>query len=117
MTDGLFEIRDYHFVGDMDAYREWWTEAMPLLRGRGLDVRGLWYDSGEPARISGADPMELPHGSANVTWIIRWDDLDQREREWGALWDDEGWTACCDRHPGFDGYQHMSVRFMDEAGL
>ena len=109
----LYEFRDYHYAGDMDDYRQWWSEAMPILRGRGFDVIGLWYDGGVPARISGSDPMELEHGSANVTWVIRWDGIDQREREWDALWEDAEWTACADHHPGFDGYKHMSVRFMD----
>ncbi len=100
MGDDLFEIRDYHYAGDMEPYRQWWVEAMPILRGLGVDVLGLWYDSEEPPRIDGANPMEPPHGSANVTWIIRWDDLEQRDREWAALWQDDDWMACAERHPG-----------------
>jgi len=111
---GLFEIRDYHYSGDMDAYKEWWKEGLEVLGAR-MDIQGLWYDSGEPARIAGAEPMESPHGSANVTWIIRWDDIEQREAVWNGLQDDAEWIACAERHPGFDGYLNMSVRFMDPA--
>jgi len=98
----------------MDAYKEWWVEGLDVL-GAHMDIQGLWFDSGEPARISGEDPMPLPHGSANVTWMIRWDDIEHRDAVWNALYADPEWVACAARHPGFDGYLHMSVRFMDPA--
>lgn len=112
MDRDLVEIRDYHYDPErLDAYRTWAVEAVEVLGAR-LDLLGFWIDAGEPARISGADPMDLPHGAANVTWMIRWDDLAQREAEWDALWEDPAWGACWERHPGFDGYRHMSVRFL-----
>jgi len=109
----LYEFRDYHYEGDFDAYRDWWKEGLGVLGAR-MDVLGVWFDSGIPARISGANPMQLRHGSANVTWVIRWDDLAQRDAVWDALQVDPEWIACAERHPGFDGYQHMAVRFLDQ---
>ena len=41
--------------------------------------------------------------------------MEQREAEREALWEDEEWTAQWDKHPGFEGYLHMSVRFLEEA--
>jgi hypothetical protein len=114
MTSKLYEFRDYHYVGDMDDYRRWWAEALPIFQDR-FEVLGLWFDSGEPPRIMGSDPMPLPHGSANVTWILAWPDLSTRDEQWDALWDDDEWKACWDRHPGFDNYVNMSVRFLREA--
>jgi hypothetical protein len=111
----LIELRDYHYRPDrLDIYRDWATEAGSFLRDR-WEVSGFWVDSGEPARISGADPMELPHGPANVSWMIRWNDLDEREAAWEALWEDDDWNAIWARHPGFDDYLQLSVRFLEEV--
>lgn len=110
----LYEFRDYHYRGNWDAYREWWEEGLEVL-GAHMDILGVWFDSGIPARTAGEDPMPLPYGSANVTWIIRWNDLEQREAAWAALEDDAAWISCAERHPGFDGYQNMSVRFLEQA--
>jgi hypothetical protein len=111
MTGGLFEFRDYHYDGDLDEYRRWWEEALPLMRQR-FDIVGVWTDDGEPPRIAGATPMALPLGSANVTWVIRWDDMADREQAWNAMADDAEWQALADRHPGFENYLHMSARFL-----
>lgn len=112
--DQIYEFRDYHYVGDLEAYKEWWKEGIEVLGAR-MDIQGLWFDSGIPARIGGIDSMPLPHGSANVTWVIRWDSIEQRDAIWNALQEDDEWIACAERHPGFDGYRHMSVRFLEEA--
>lgn len=108
----LFEIRDYHYDGDLDEYKRWWETGRGVLGAR-MDIVGLWFDSGEPPRISGSDPMPLPHGSANCTWIIRWDDIEHRERVWDALQTDPDWVVCAEEHPGFGNYRNMSVRFME----
>jgi len=115
MAAEIFEVRDYHYAGDLAEYRAWWAEALPVLR-RSFDIVGVWTDFGEPARISGATPMDLPLGSANATWMIRWSDLDGRERAWAELADDEQWKAIAERHPGWDDYLHMSVRFLEPVG-
>ena len=109
----IYEIRDYHYdVTRLSAYKEWSREAVAVLDDL-LDLVGWWVNAGEPPRIMGSDPFELPYGSANITWMIRWDSMEQRERIWESLWEDEGWKACWERHPGFDGYLNMSVRFME----
>ena len=115
MSDSIFEIRDYHHDPDQWAdYKAWAHEAAQILHDR-LDVLGYWLDADIPTRILGSDPFELPHGHANVTWIVRWDSMEQRESRWEELWEDDEWKACADRHPGFDGYLNMSVRFLKEA--
>jgi len=35
--------------------------------------------------------MPLPRGWANVTWVIRRDDLEQRDSIWSALQHDNEW--------------------------
>lgn len=115
MGSPVFEIRDYHYRTDrMDEYREWAHEAAPVLDGR-LDVLGFWVDGGIPPEIMGSDPMELRHGPPNVTWMIRWESMEHREQGWGALWQDPVWNETWARHPGFEGYLQMTVRFLRAA--
>ncbi len=111
----IYEIRDYHYEPDrLDQYRVWAQEAVEFL-GERFELLGWWLDAGIPERIMGSDPMEPKHGPANVTWILVWEDMEHREREWEALWEDPAWMETWGRHPGFEGYLHMSVRFMDRV--
>ncbi len=112
MAEGLYEFRHYHYRGDLDEYRQWWLTPIEVLRVH-LDIVGVWIDSGIDSRIAGSAPTDLPHGSANVTWVIRWDDLAQREAGWEALGQDPAWTDAAERHPGFDRYLHMSIRLLN----
>ena len=112
----VIEVRDYHYdPGRIADYRVWAAEAGQFLRDR-WDMSGFWLDSGEEPRVMGSDPMEPKHGRPNVTWVIRWENgMEQRETEWEALWEDGEWNELWDRHPGFDGYRQLLVRFLDEV--
>ena len=111
----MIEVRDYHYDPDrLDEYRTWAAEAGPFLRDR-WDAHGFWIDSGIPSDVFGADPMEPRHGQANVTWWIRWESKAQRDAAWEQLWEDEDWKALWSRHPGFEGYRQLAVRYLDEA--
>lgn len=98
----------------MDHYHSWAVEAGRFLRNRWA-MSGFWLDYGEQPRISGSHPMEPPLGHANVTWVIRWDDMSQRDAAWEELWEDPEWKEIWSRHPGFDGYRQLSVRFLEEV--
>ena len=111
MTNAVYEFRDYHYDGDLEAYRRWWEEALPIMRQR-FEIVGVWTAGDEPVRVAGETPMDLPLGSPNVTWVIRWDDMAHREEAWEAMGDDAEWQALAQRHPGFEKYLHMSVRFL-----
>ncbi len=111
----LIEVRDYHYDPDrLDDYRRWAAEAGPWLRAR-WNVSGFWVDGGEEGQLFGADPQPSPHGPANVTWTIRWSDRAERDAAWDALWEDDGWNDLWARHPGFEGYRQLSVRFLEEV--
>lgn len=111
----VIEVRDYHYdVERWPAYETWAHEAAQVL-GERLDLVGFWIDAGIPTRVMGSEPIELPYGHANVTWVIRWPDMETRESRWEQLWEDDVWTECWARHPGFDGYRNMSVRFLRPA--
>ena len=112
----ILEIRDYHYRPDrVDDYRVWAEQAVDFFGDR-WDLVGWWMDSGEEPLLMGEDPMDLRHGLANITWMLRWDDREQREAEWAALREDPEWMKLRDQHPGFDGYHQMAVRFMEEVG-
>ena len=73
----LFEIRQYHFNPDLfEAYKQWAkTEAVPHL-AKELDVLGFWVNTSDAPELKGEPQDQL--GSANVTWIVRWQDLAHR---------------------------------------
>lgn len=111
----MIEVRDYHYdPSRLPEYRAWAAEAGPWLRDR-WDVDGFWVRGDEEGELFGADPVPSPHGPANVTWVIRWSDRAERDAAWEALWQDDAWNDLWSRHPGFDGYRQLSVRFMDEV--
>lgn len=114
MSNAIFEFRDYHYRRDLwHEYRAWSHRASEILADR-FDVMGFWFDDGIPTRVEGSDPMDLRLGAPNVTWIIRWHDMQQRDQAWDALWQDKEWTRHWSRHPDSDGYLHMSIRFLSQ---
>ena len=109
----IYEIRDYHYRPDLiDAYRKWATDAVVVLR-RKLDVVGFWVDDGANApEITGTNPIDSPIGSANVTWIIRWESKAARDETMQRAFAGADWQEVWARHPDPDGYLQVSARFM-----
>jgi hypothetical protein len=109
----IYEIRDYHYRPDLfDAYRKWATDAVVVLRRR-FDVVGFWIDEGLAApEISGSRPIDSPIGSANVTWILRWESKAARDLARKDVFGGPDWQAVWARHPDPNGYLQMSARFM-----
>ena len=100
----LYEVRDYWYRRDMwDEYKAWVVaDALPYLRAN-LDLVGFWLDSGIETLISGTDPDISKHGSANVHWIIRWQDREARDREYTRVMQTPEWRDIVSRHPDTDG--------------
>jgi hypothetical protein len=110
----IYEIRDYHYRPDIfDDYRRWAADAVPVLR-KHMDVLGFWVDAGIAPEISGSRPLDSPIGSANVTWIIRWESKEVRDQAFSDLLAADDWKSVWSRHPDANGYLQMSARFMDE---
>jgi len=109
----LYEIRDYHYRPDLiEAYKKWALGATVVLR-RNLDVVGFWVDEGEhKPEITGSTPIDSPIGSANVTWIIRWDSKAARDAAMKTVFSAPDWQAVWARHPDPNGYRQISARFM-----
>lgn len=111
----MFEIRDYHYRRDIfDEYKKWAEAAVVVLRDK-LDVVGFWIDEGKIApEIAGSDPFESPIGTANVTWIIRWDSKEARDAAMQTAFTGEAWEAVMAKHPDPNGYLQLASRFMEE---
>jgi hypothetical protein len=107
----IFEIRNYHFDPELfPAYQKWAAdEAIPHL-SQHLDVLGFWVTTDDPAEILGRPQDEL--GVANVTWIIRWDDLEQRNSVLPGLFESPEWADIFSRVPGgMESYQRIEAKF------
>lgn len=110
----MFEIRDYHYRQDLFAeYKQWAELAVVVLREK-LDVVGFWVEEGNLApEIAGSDSFESPIGTANVTWILRWDSKEARDATLKSAFTGADWEAVMAKHPDPDGYLQLSSRFMD----
>jgi len=108
------EIRSYHYdPAQFEAYKKWaLDEAVPFLKAN-LNIIGFWLDSGTPAEVSGREPMDMALGSANVTWVIRWDSKEARDQGHKEIFGGAGWQEIWSHHPDADGYLQMEARFAE----
>ena len=97
----MFEIRSYHFEpARFDAYKEWAeTLAVPFIKGK-MDVVGFWLDNEMAPEYGGSLPLDEDVRPANVTWIIRWQDMAQRDKAWAEFRSDPAWQKIISRVPG-----------------
>jgi hypothetical protein len=109
----MYEIRNYHFRPDLfEPYKAWAkTEAMPYLATQ-MDVVGFWVATSDTPEIIGA---KLDHlGTANVTWIIRWRDLAQRNDVWNRVLASPEWGDIFSRVPeGLPSYLRIEAKFTE----
>jgi uncharacterized protein YbaA (DUF1428 family) len=108
----IYEVRDYHYRTDQfDAYKAWAEKAAPVLK-KHLDVVGFWVDTGAAPEVRGSDPIKVPQGYANVTWIIRWPSKELRDIQLPKALDHPEWKAMWNEHPNPRGYVQLLSRFM-----
>jgi len=95
----IFEIRNYHFdPARLDDYRVWATDlAVPHLKAE-LDVVGFWISTADEPEITGAPHDDL--GTANVTWILRWEDLKTRSETMERVFSSDRWKEIFAQVPG-----------------
>jgi hypothetical protein len=112
----IFEVRDYHYRPDLiGAYHKWALDAAKVLRKK-LDVVGFWVDDGEhKPEIRGSRPIDSPIGSANVTWIIRWESKAARDKTMETAFAGKDWEEVWKLHPDPNGYLQISSRFMESV--
>lgn len=95
----IFEIRNYHFdPSRFEEYKVWAAEqAVPYLKAN-LDILGFWVSTEVEPEVNGAPHDEL--GSANVTWIIRWQNTEERDAKFGKVLSSPEWQAIFEHVPG-----------------
>jgi NIPSNAP protein len=109
----IFEIRNYHFhPARFAAYKEWARgEAIPYL-ARELDLVGFWANADAAPELRGHPHDEL--GTANLTWIIRWRDLDQRNEVLPRVFATPEWEDIFSRVPGgLASYLRIEAKFAE----
>ncbi len=97
----MYEIRNYHFDPErIDQYKTWAkTVALPHLKSK-MDVVGFWISDDTPAEYGGRLPRDAYGPPANVTWIIRWQDKNQRDAAWAELRASDEWKTIFGQVPG-----------------
>jgi len=110
------EIRSYHYdPAKFEAYKRWALEdAVPYLKAN-LNIVGFWLDNGIPAEVTGKTPSSMELGSANVTWIIRWESKAARDAGFKKVFSGAQWEEIMSRNPDVNGYLQMEARFADEV--
>ena len=109
----VLEIRNYHFNPALfTEYKEWArTGAVPYLSER-LDVLGFWVATNDPPEVRG-EPLDKI-GAANVTWIIRWNDLAHRNKVLPRVLTSPEWKEIFSRVPGGSAsYIRREARFAE----
>ncbi len=114
MPNSIYEIRDYTIESEwFDAYKTWAKElAAPWLKSN-LEVIDFWMDEGESPEVSGSNPIVSENGQPNVTWIIKWDSREIREKEFPTIMSSDAWKEIWSKHPNENAYLHLNVRFME----
>ena len=113
MSDAIVEIRDYTIeAASFEAYKQWANEmAVPWLKAN-LDIIDFWMDCGIEAEVSGSSPQVPSNGQPNVTWIIRWDSIEDRRARFGETMSSPEWKTIWAQHPNENGYLQMNARFL-----
>ena len=113
MAKNIYEIRDYTIDSEwFEAYKVWAKDlAAPWLK-ENLEVIDFWMDEGELPEVSGSNPVVSPNGQPNVTWIIKWDSREIREKEFTKRMSSDEWKEIWSKHPNENAYLHLNVRFM-----
>jgi hypothetical protein len=97
----LYEIRNYHFDPEyFEEYKKWAAEVgAPFFRKR-WDVVGAWVNKDIPAKYGGSLPIDESTTPANMTWIIKWKDMSQREKAWEEVAKTKEWEELFSTVPG-----------------
>jgi hypothetical protein len=112
----MVEIRNYYIEpGKFEEYKKWAeTLAVPHLSTK-MEIVGFWVASEAPPIYGGSLSYTEGVTPANVTWVIRWRDMDQRDHSWAELRSSPEWQSIQALLPGGDGsYLRAEARFATE---
>jgi len=112
----LYEIRNYHYDPEYwEEYKKWAVEkAVPFFRSR-WDLVGAWLKNDTPAIYGGSLPKDDSITPANLTWIIRWKDMDHRNKAWEDIVKTKEWEELFSTVPGgTKSYLRTEAKFAEE---
>ena len=112
----LYEIRSYHFdPSKFEEYKLWAKQyAGPYFLSK-MDIVGFWLGVGMEPEYGGSIPWEGDLRPVNMTWIIRWQDREQRDRVWEEVWADPELERIFSMVPGgIESYLRTEVRFAED---
>ena len=109
----IYEVRNYHFDPSLfDEYKAWVRDRAGDYLKREFDLVGFWVNTDIPTEINGEALDSL--GSANVTWIIRWQDIGQRNEVLPKVLSTKEWREIFSSVPGGrDSYHRRESKFME----
>ena len=126
----IHEVRNYFMnPAILKDYRPWAKEfaAPGLVKffGRyGGEVIGFWMASDESenenkgTRVDSVKASAVP-GAANVTWVIRWGTMKEREQGWASVREDPEFKVLFDQRnelvsDAANQYWHQEIRFCED---
>ena len=97
----LYEIRNYHYdLEYWEEYKKWAAEVGgPFFRSR-WDIVGIWLKKDIPVQYGGSLPRDERITPANMTWIIRWKDMEHRDKAWADIAKTQEWEELFSTVPG-----------------
>lgn len=112
----LFEIRCYYFEPTrFEEYKIWLEKQAWSYFASKMDIVGFWLDNGMAPEYGGSLPQDKDIRPANITWIIRWQNREQRDKVWKEVWSDSECQAIFSTVPGgTESYLRTEARFATE---
>lgn len=109
----IYEVRNYHFAPKrFDEYKAWARgKALPYL-SRNLNLIGFWANISAPPEVLGetSDPL----GTANITWILGWKTMQERNDTMAKVFTSDEWKEIFAHVPGgIDSYLRRESKFTE----
>jgi hypothetical protein len=110
----IYEIRNYYFEPTrLDEYREWIRNRAIGYLQENLDLKGFWINNSEAPQVNGVEMDDL--GSANITWILGWNSMEERNETMGKVFTGPEWDAIFEHVPGgMKSYLRMEAKFAEK---
>lgn len=109
----IYEIRNYHFAEDrFDEYKSWArSKALPYLKSN-LNLIGFWTNISATPEVLGE--RKDPLGTANITWILGWKTMAERNDTMAKVFGSDQWkTIFADVPGGIDSYLRRESKFTE----
>ncbi len=109
----FYEIRNYHIDPKyFEEYKKWSRELGYPYAITKLDIVGFWMKNDMPVEYGGVLPRDESVVPSNVTWVIRWKDMEHRKTGWEDF--RSGWGPITSLVPGGqESYLREEVKFAE----